>query len=42
MNQAVSRIIYPRFPDSLTDDDLARLFTVSHEDEKWGFTIARR
>jgi TnpA family transposase len=42
MNQALSRIVYPRFPDSLTDDDLIRLFAVSHEDEKWGFTIARR
>ncbi len=42
MNQAVSRIIYPRFSDSLTDDDLVRLFIVSHEEDKWCFTIARR
>ena len=42
MSQAVSRIIYPRFPNNLTDDDWVRLFTVSYEDEMWGFTIARR
>ena len=42
MNQAMSRIVYPKFPDTLTENDLARLFSVSYEDERWAFTIARR
>ena len=38
----LSRLVYPTLPTVLTDDDLVRLFTVTHEDEQWAFTIARR
>jgi hypothetical protein len=37
-----SRIVYPRLPDPLTEGDLARLFTVSAQEDYWARTVARK
>ena len=37
-----SRIVYPRMPEPLTEGDLARLFTVSPQEDHWARTVARR
>ena len=37
-----SRIAYPRLPDPLTEGDLARLFTVSAQEDHWARTVARK
>jgi uncharacterized protein YciI len=37
-----SRIVYPGLPDPLTEGDLARLFTVSAQEDHWARTVARK
>ena len=37
-----SRIVYPRMPDPLTEGDLARLFTVSAQEDHWARSVARK
>jgi TnpA family transposase len=37
-----SRIVYPSLPETLTEDDLARLFAVTSEEWAWARGVARR
>jgi hypothetical protein len=40
--QRSSRIVYPKLPATLTENDLARLFDVTSEEWAWARTVARR
>jgi TnpA family transposase len=40
--QRDSRIVYPKLPELLTEDDLTRLFTLTGEERHWALTVTRR
>jgi hypothetical protein len=41
-SERVSRIVYPKWPETLTEDHLIRLFTVTHAEKQWVSPVARR
>jgi hypothetical protein len=41
-SQRGSRIVYPRMPEPLTEGDLARVFTVTPQEDHWARTVARK
>ncbi len=41
-SQNGSRIVYPRMPEPLTEGDLARIYTVSPQEDHWARTVARK